>query len=236
MAIEVLTNLSLEAAPNDPKHVVNIRWVEEYFTGHVKIPVRAVSTLNIAGAYDAPSKTLTYGATGAAAVDGVTLATSDRVLLAGQTDATQNGIYAVTVAGDGGTAAVLTRAADFDESAKIYPGVRVAVTEGTLFADTDWKLATDGIIVLDSTALAFVQAVPSNGAAKFSATITGDNVASSFPVAHNLGTSDVQVSVRSLAAGELVMTDVTVTDNNTVTVGFASAPAPSDRYRVTVIG
>jgi hypothetical protein len=236
MAIELQTNLDLQALPIAPSHVVNIKWVEDYFTGRVKAPVRVVGAANLAGTYSAPAKTLTLGATGVLAVDSVTLALNDRILLAGQTDATQNGIYTLTTLGDAGTAAVLTRAADFDSSDKIYPGVRVTVNEGTLYSDTDWKLTTDGTIVLDSTALVFIIAAASTGTAKFAATIMGDNLETNFAVTHGLGTADVQVSVRNLTTDALVMTDVTVTDNNTVTIGFAIAPTSAQSYRVVVVG
>ena len=204
--------------------------------GKVKAPVRAVSSVNIAGVYDAPSMTFTYGATGAAVVDGVTLAANDRVLLAGQSDGTQNGIYSVTVAGDGSTAAVLTRASDFNASDKIYSGVRIAVNEGSIYADTFWKLATDGVIVLDTTALVFIGDAPVTGTSKYSETITGDNASTEFTINHGLGTQDVNVVIRNLTTNAMVMTDVTVTDNNNVEIGFASAPAPSHIYRVVVIG
>ena len=236
MAIELQTNISLEATPNNPKHVINVKYMEDYFTGRVKMPVRAVSAANIAGAYEGSGMTFTYGATGVAVIDGVTLAANDRVLLVGQSDGTQNGIYSVTVAGDGSTAAVLTRASDFNSSDKIYSGVRIAVNEGSIYADTFWKLITDGVIVLDSTALVFIDAAPTAGASKYSETITGDNSATEFTVTHGLGTQDVNVVIRNLTTNAMVMTDVSVTDNNNVVIGFAAAPTPAQTYRVVVIG
>jgi hypothetical protein len=69
---------------------------------------------------------------------------------------------------------------------------------------------------------------------KYSETI-GDGTEDTFVVSHNLGTSDVTVSVRDAATGEVVMVSVAISNNNAVTVEFASAPA-SDEFRVTVIG
>ena len=54
------------------------------------------------------------GANVALSIDGVALASTNRVLVQGQTNAYENGIYTVTTVGDGSTAWVLTRAADAD--------------------------------------------------------------------------------------------------------------------------
>ena len=234
MAQNVLTNLSLQAIPTDPSHVVNIQFVTDYVAGKVKMPVRAVATANQGGTM--AGLVFTYTATGALNIDGVNLVVGDRVLLAGQTDGTQNGIYTVTGAGDGTTAAEITRASDFETSAQIYSGLTVSVNEGTLYADTTWKLITDGTITLGSTALDFINVQAAVGTKKFAATITGDGTATSFPVNHNLGTTDVIVSVVDLASNAVVTTDVGITDNNNVAIGFSAAPASSDTYRVIVIG
>lgn len=93
MGCEIQTNLILEATPSDPKHVVNAAWVTEFVTGKMKMPVRTVSAVNIAGAYSATEMTFKFSATGAAVINGVTLGLNDRVFLVGQTAATQNGIY-----------------------------------------------------------------------------------------------------------------------------------------------
>ena len=71
-----------------------------------------------------------------------------------------------------------------------------------------------------------------------SATI-GDAVATSYPVAHNLATTDVIVQLWDLTGTDPVeaTTDaasITATDNNTVTVVFAAAPA-ANSYRVVVL-
>ena len=216
MNTEFRTNISLIANPNSPDHVINVKYLEEYVAGKVKMPVRVASATNIAGVYNATAKTLTYGATGVAVIDGVTLVEGNRVLVAMQTDGTQNGIYIVTFAGDVSTEAVLTRAADFDADDKVYSGVRVTVNEGTLYADTAWKLTTDGVIVLDTTALDFVQIGASVGTAKHAETITGDNTTDVFLIEHNLGSSDVSVSIRNLTKNANVIADVSIVDNDSV--------------------
>lgn len=65
---------------------------------------------------------------------------------------------------------------------------------------------------------------------KYTATVGG---ATSIAVVHNLGTTDVTVA--TYLSGALVECDVTVTDTDTVTLGFAVAPAAGS-IRVVVIG
>jgi hypothetical protein len=61
----------------------------------------------------------------------------------------------------------------------------------------------------------------------------GDGSATSFVISHTLG-SDVVVTVRDAATGDVVLCGVSIS-NNTVTVEFVSAPAV-EAYRVVVIG
>lgn len=62
--------------------------------------------------------TLTANANGAlAAIDGVTLAVNDRLLVKNQASGLQNGLYAVTSVGSGGAPWILTRTSDADTTA-----------------------------------------------------------------------------------------------------------------------
>ncbi len=85
-----------------------------------------------------------------ATIDGVTLATNDRVLLIAQTDASQNGVYVWT-----GAASALTRAGDFDTSAKVKAGTALSVAEGTVNGDRTYVLVTNNPITLGTTLLTF---------------------------------------------------------------------------------
>lgn len=84
-----------------------------------------------------------------ATIDGVTLTTGDRVLLAGQTTGSQNGIYVFN-----GSSSAMTRATDADASAEVTGGLTVAVAEGTS-ADKLAILTTNDTITLGTTSLAF---------------------------------------------------------------------------------
>lgn len=72
------------------------------------------------------------------------------------------------------------------------------------------------------------------GAATFSTTI-GNGVLTSIIVNHNLNSSNVLVQVRETATNALVVTDVSITDANNVTIGFNTAPA-AGAYTVVVLG
>lgn len=84
-------------------------------------------------------------------VDGVTLATGDRILIKNQATGSENGIYTVNASG------APTRATDADSNTEVTPGMFTFVEEGTTNADSGWVLTTNGSITLGSTALTFAQ-------------------------------------------------------------------------------
>ena len=110
-----------------------------------KQAVRVISTANVTLVGGAPSQ-----------IDSVNLSADDRVLVAGQTTASQNGLYDVTVVG-AGSDGTWVRTSDSNATGEINAGMIVMVTEGTLYADTSWKLITDDPIVVGTTALTFTQ-------------------------------------------------------------------------------
>lgn len=131
------------ANPTDAQDAATKAYVDSVASGlNVKASVRAATTANgaLASAY-------ANGST----IDGVTLATGDRILLKNQTTGSENGIYTVNVSG------APTRAADADEDAEVTSGMFVFVSEGTVNADAGFVLATDGAIVVGTTALSFTQ-------------------------------------------------------------------------------
>jgi hypothetical protein len=240
MTVRYLTDVSITGglevtqAPATLNGVVRVVDLEAAVKQHFKLPVRAASDTNLAGTYNATAKTLTASSAAALEIDGVTLAAADRVLLFGQTAKTQNGIYVVTVPGDGSTLWVLTRATDFDSSDKIYASVQTAVAEGVKYDNVTFILVTDDPITLDTTQLEFTTAggvLPQVQEKTF--TITGDGSAASFPLTHSFNTKNVTVTVIDDAGGYEVLTDV-VRALDTVTVGFSVAPASGKTYTVLV--
>jgi len=84
-------------------------------------------------------------------VDGVTLATNDRILLKNQSTGSENGIYTVNASG------APTRATDFDSNSEVTGGAFFFVEEGTVNADNGFALTNDGAITVGTTALTFTQ-------------------------------------------------------------------------------
>ena len=99
------------------------------------------------------------------AIDGVTLADGDRVLVKNQTDASQNGIY---IAGSSPV-----RSADANASVDVTSGMFCFVEEGTVNGDNGFVLTTNDPITLDTTDLTFTQF---NGAGQI---IAGDALSKS---------------------------------------------------------
>lgn len=99
-----------------------------------KIPARVASTENV-----------TIASPGAT-IDGVTLASGDRVLLKNQTAGAENGIYAWT-----GATTAMTRTSDADAVAELLVAI-VLVTQGTVNRDTIWQQTADAI-TLGTTAI-----------------------------------------------------------------------------------
>jgi hypothetical protein len=107
-----------------------------------KQSVRAASTANA---------TLSSGFANGSVIDGVTLATGDRILIKNQTTGSENGLYTVNASGSP------TRTTDADASAEVSAGLTVFVSEGTSNGNSSWSLTTDDTIVLGTTALVFAQ-------------------------------------------------------------------------------
>lgn len=113
-----------------------------------KDSVRAASTANV---------TLTTDVENGDTLDGVTLATGDRILLKNQTTASENGIYTVAASG------APSRTSDLD-TGDGAAGATIPVNEGTANADTIWFCTSNaGSDVVGTDSLSFSQ-VGSGGA------------------------------------------------------------------------
>jgi hypothetical protein len=137
-----------------------------------------------------------------------------------QTTGSQNGLYYVTTLGNGSNG-TWTRSTDGDVTGEIDAGLIVMVTEGTVYADTQWKLTTNDPIVIGTTALTFVQNYLANS---ISAGTSNVSVGSSANVTiSSAGTANV-LTVSSTGTVVLGTSSVTgnVTGGNLITVGLAS--------------
>lgn len=83
-------------------------------------------------------------------VDGVSLSDKDRVLLVGQTNQSQNGIYSWS-----SSTSKLTRSDDADSIFELSAGNKVYVEEGNTQGKSSWTLITQGVITPGTTALVF---------------------------------------------------------------------------------
>jgi len=85
-------------------------------------------------------------------IDGVAVAQGDRILVFGQTDAQQNGIYEVTA-----TTSTWDRASDFDADAEVTANAFTFISEGNTYADTGWTVTSDNPITLNSSDVDWAQ-------------------------------------------------------------------------------
>ena len=108
-----------------------------------KASVRVVTVANVTLSGGAPTS-----------VDGVTLVANDRVLVTAQSTGSQNGIYRVKTLGTGSNG-TWVRSKDADTNDDVTAGMVVMVTEGTTYADTQWKLTTNDAITVGTTSLTF---------------------------------------------------------------------------------
>jgi hypothetical protein len=84
-------------------------------------------------------------------IDGDTdLAVTDRIIIAGQSNAAHNGIYVIT------STTVLTRASDFDTPTEMAGGDFVFVTHGTNYANTGWVMS-EAVNAVGTDPVLFIQ-------------------------------------------------------------------------------
>ena len=249
-----ITNLT---DPANPQDAANKRYVDAAVVGiDWKASVRAATVT---------AGTLATSFANGQVIDGVTLATGNRVLIKDQATGSENGIYTVNATG------APTRATDADTAAEITASFAVFVEEGTANADSGYTLTNNGTVTIGTTALVFTQftglgqITAGNGLTKAANTIDvvaglgivsnandvaidtavvvrkyatdiGDGSATSITVTHNLNTRDVTVGVYSATSTyDEVECDILHATVNTVTLLFSVAPT-AGQYRAVVHG
>jgi hypothetical protein len=106
--------------------------------------------------------TITMNSNGAlASQDGHSLSVGDNFLVANEVSALKNGIYTVTVLGDGSTQTVLTRATYSDESSELYPQV-VFLENGVTYGGQYFLQSTANPIVGSSNIVYSTSSAPSS--------------------------------------------------------------------------
>ena len=148
MALKVTNGLDLlnqriinVGSPAQPADAVPKQYVDDNLAGlRWKQPVRAGTTTN-----GALASAFANGST----IDGVTLATGDRILVKDQSTQTENGIYVVAASG------APARAGDADTGPELHAAT-VLVTSGTVNADKAFTQTTDNP-TLGTSAIVFAQ-------------------------------------------------------------------------------
>jgi hypothetical protein len=198
-------------------------------------------------------------------LDGVNLTNGDRILLKDQTAPEDNGIYvwtgptaALTRALDadngpelsGATVTVQRGTVNADRVYRVTADdpltvgttpvtlVQVGAAAAAQTAGPGLTLTGSELAVGQGTGIvvdADTVRIDTNVVARKVAATIGNGAATSFAVAHNLGSRDVAVTVMDTGTFEEVLADVVHTDNNTVTVAFATAPA-NGAFRIIIHG
>ncbi len=145
-------------------------------------------------------------------IDGVALATGDRILIKNQVTGSENGIYTVNASG------APTRATDADTDPEVTSGMFTFITAGTSQANTGWVLTTSGAITLGSTSLAFSQ---------FSATtsvVGGAGLTLTGSTLDVVGTSNrISVAADSIDISSSYVGQTSITTLGTIATGTWSA-------------
>ena len=190
------------SAPSGSSDVTTKSYVDDLVAGlKTRIITRVATTANIN-----LSNALENGDT----LDGVTLATNDKVLVKDQTDATENGIYKVVASG------AASRDPDFNTVAELA-GQLVIVQEGSTEADRIYLCTTDNSGTIGSVNITFSRVTPS-----FTGTVTSvavaDSGSSEFTVS---GTPITTSGTITLAVNAINVSKIT----NAASKGFATAMA-----------
>ena len=203
-------------SPSNNSDVAIKSYVDNLVTGlKTRIIVRAASTGNISLSSD-----LQNGDT----LDGVTLATNDKVLIKSQSDNTQNGIYKVVASG------TASRDPDFDTVDELAGQMNI-VKEGSVNADS-FHLCTTDSGTIGAVAITFTQVTPSSGGtvtqvgiaqAGSEFTISGSPITTSGNITLGIGTiANTKISGLGTASTKAVGTSA---DNVVQLDGSARLPA-----------
>jgi hypothetical protein len=209
MATQAASNVAITGgtitgmpSPSSGNDVTTKTYVDDLVAGlKTRIITRVATTANINLSTD-----LENGDT----LDGITLATGNKILVNNQTDQTENGIYIVPVSG------TASRDPNFDTVAELA-GQLVIVQEGSTNADKIYLCTTDNSGSIGSVNITFSQVQPS-----FTGTVTSVTVA-------DAGSSEISVSGSPITTSGTITLGVNNIDvtkiTNAASKGFATAMA-----------
>lgn len=230
--------------------------------GYVDNAVQGLSWKQTVRAATTANGTLASAYANGSVIDGVTLATGNRILIKDQTTGSENGIYVVAASG------APTRATDADTGAELV-NATAYVSEGTANAETVWTCTNNATITPGTTALVFAQVNGGTVPSASSSTAGKVQLASQAETEAKSNTTKAVVPadlvnymlVATATIGDGSTTAITVTDSltidkiatvrdattgvevkvqttyaaNTTTFTFAVAPA-TNAYKVVIAG
>jgi hypothetical protein len=201
-----ITNL---ATPTDGTDAVTKAYVDAATEGlHVHESARAATTVNVNLA-----NALENGDT----LDGVTLATGDRILVKNQTTQSENGIYVVAASGQP------ARATDFDTASEVDSGDFIFVYSGTENGGTGW-VQTNRPATIGTDAIAFTQF---SGAGTYLAgnglTLTGNSFSINTTITADLSTAQTLTN-KSISGSANTLTNIpnNALSNSAITINGTS--------------
>ena len=222
MGGNLLTNLSTPSAGTD---AANKNYVDTAISGLNSL-FDAKGSVKLA---TSTAGTLATSFANGQTVDGVVLATNDRILIKNQASQAENGIYVVNASG------TPTRATDMDAWAEV-PGAFVAVEEGTTNVDTIWLCTSNQGGTLGSTAITFQQIPTTAGLSNTnfvdkeipSGSINGSNTAFTLANTPVVGSEHVYLNgvLQESGAGN----DYTISGT---AITMLSAPLTGEKLRVS---
>ena len=125
--------------PSESSDAVTKSYADALFSG--------VGSIKEACRYVVYSNTTNVTTSAPATIDGESPSTDDRILVAAQSTASQNGIWLYKGSGN-----PMVRAADANQDGELKPGSMVYVTDGATNADTSWAITdVDGGIISPGT-------------------------------------------------------------------------------------
>ena len=222
MGGNLLTNVSTPSAGTD---AANKNYVDTAISGLNSL-FDAKGSVKVA---TSTAGTLATSFANGQTVDGIVLATNDRILIKNQASQVENGIYVVNASG------VPTRATDMDAWTEV-PGAFVAVEEGTTNVDTIWLCTSNQGGTLGSTAITFQQIPTTAGLSNTnfvdkeipSGSINGSNTAFTLANTPVVGSEHVYLNgvLQESGAGN----DYTISGT---AITMLSAPLTGEKLRVS---
>lgn len=222
MGGNLLTNVSTPSAGTD---AANKNYVDTAISGLNSL-FDAKGSVKVA---TSTAGTLATSFANGQTVDGIVLATNDRILIKNQASQAENGIYVVNASG------APTRATDMDAWTEV-PGAFIAVEEGTTNVDTIWLCTSNQGGTLGSTAITFQQIPTTAGLSNTnfvdkeipSGSINGSNTAFTLANTPVVGSEHVYLNgvLQESGAGN----DYTISGT---AITMLSAPLTGEKLRVS---